>query len=341
MNRGFANIILKNIHIENYRFYKDFACEFAGNTNLVIGDNGAGKTSLLAAIAQLLSVQISRLGGGFNWKPTDPHTETQKAGDTTLSVRECFPVRISGNLAINSSADINFEIVSIDPTSIEHKGQTDAILKLTEQNESIWPLFSYQRFDRNWKIDKKSAKTLFIETGLNERRDWYKACLTGTGIDDSIQNWCLKMSILEYERHRAVLEFERFKHIIKSFLQAIEDSDDDFEVSYSMEVSGLVMKKAAEIYPLYELSTGYKALLSMIMELAYRSVLLNPSLDTENPGQTGIVIIDEIDAHLHPKWQWRIIDALTKCFPNIQFIIATHSPIVIASAKNARLIDLG
>ena len=107
----------------------------------------------------------------------------------------------------------------------------------------------------------------------------------------------------------------------------------------TMEFSGLAIKNGNSLQALYEKSTGYRALLSMIMELAYRSVLLNPDINDE-ADQTGIVIIDEIDAHLHPKWQWRVIDALKKCFPKVQFIIATHSPIVISSAKNTKLIRL-
>ena len=52
----------------------------------------------------------------------------------------------------------------------------------------------------------------------------------------------------------------------------------------------------------------------------------------------GIVLIDELDMHLHPKWQWNVIKALEETFPNIQFIVATHSPIIISSCKNENLI---
>ena len=73
------------------------------------------------------------------------------------------------------------------------------------------------------------------------------------------------------------------------------------------------------------------------MELAYRTALLNPNLDNSDDLE-GIAVIDEIDMHLHPRWQWKIISALRATFPKVQFIIATHSPIVISSAENANLI---
>ena len=67
--------------------------------------------------------------------------------------------------------------------------------------------------------------------------------------------------------------------------------------------------------------------------------MLNPELESREQ-ITGIVLIDEIDLHLHPKWQWNVIDALQKTFSGVQFIIATHSPIVISASKQANLILL-
>lgn len=331
---------VSKIHIKNFRAYKDFECEFSDGVNLVIGDNGTGKTSLLAAITYLLSTQIYHYGGRTGLDPADPHLEVEQVGDATVSTRECFPVEISGKIVDENGFEYEFANIMDSFNSIRFTGATSAITKIMEMNNAVLPMFSYQRFDRDWKLGKNDKKTVSVETGLNERKDGYKDCLNGAGQEVTIQKWCLKMSMLEFEKKGHIKEFDRFKNIIKTFLQSIEEDNENFEVNYSMGFSGLVMKKGNIIEPLYELSTGYKALLSMIMELAYRSVLLNPQLETDDNNQTGIVIIDEIDAHLHPKWQWRVIDSLKKCFPEIQFIIATHSPIVIASAKDARLIDL-
>ena len=334
-------MMLRRIHIENFRAYKQFDCEFAEGVNLVIGDNGTGKTSLLAAIAQLFSAQTYKLCGNLGIEAVDPHIEIERVGDVTQSIKECFPIVISGEVTFEDEINYDFGVIHVDYGNRRNNGHFDMLKNLTDQEGATWPLISFQRFDRDWKLGKSIGNnTVSIETGLNERRDGYRDCLKGNGQEDSIQKWCLKMSMLEFEKNKSIREFEHFKHIIKTFLQSIEETEEDFDVSYSVEFSGLVMKKGNCLQPLYELSTGYKALLSMIMELAYRAVLLNPDADKNDDKQIGIVIIDEIDAHLHPKWQWRIIDALTKCFPMVQFIIATHSPIVISSAKNARLINL-
>ena len=68
--------------------------------------------------------------------------------------------------------------------------------------------------------------------------------------------------------------------------------------------------------------------------------LLNPDLLEDISQTPGIVLIDELDMHLHPKWQWRIIAGLKATFPNVQFIAATHSPVIMASCKEENLIRI-
>ena len=76
------------------------------------------------------------------------------------------------------------------------------------------------------------------------------------------------------------------------------------------------------------------------MDIAYRGALLNPDASEGLSQIEGIVLIDELDMHLHPSWQWNVITALEETFPRVQFIIATHSPIIISSCKHERLIHI-
>lgn len=90
-----------------------------------------------------------------------------------------------------------------------------------------------------------------------------------------------------------------------------------------------------------ELSDGYKNTLSMVADIAYRMAVLNPwLLDNVLKETTGIVLIDEIDLHLHPQWQQRIIGDLRAIFPKVQFIVSTHAPLVINSVKKENLLIL-
>lgn len=82
-----------------------------------------------------------------------------------------------------------------------------------------------------------------------------------------------------------------------------------------------------------QMSDGYKIIIAMVADIASRMAEANP--DMPDPLQSpGIILIDEIDLHLHPKWQRIVVDQLTSTFPNIQFILSTHSPVIIAGASH-------
>ena len=82
-----------------------------------------------------------------------------------------------------------------------------------------------------------------------------------------------------------------------------------------------------------QMSDGYKIMTAMVADIASRMAEANPDMDDQLL-TGGIVLIDEIDLHLHPKWQRTIIDSLTRTFPNIQFIVSTHSPIILSGAMD-------
>lgn len=104
----------------------------------------------------------------------------------------------------------------------------------------------------------------------------------------------------------------------------------DIRVQYSKSDIKLVLNKNDIIIEAQQLSQGEKSLLTLVGDLVRRLVILNPELENPLEG-SGIVLIDEIDLHLHPSWQQKIILNLQSVFPNIQFIVSTHSPQVLST----------
>ena len=137
---------------------------------------------------------------------------------------------------------------------------------------------------------------------------------------------------------KKIKEYEAFKNIVAEFMQKINDLNEKPKIYYSSQLEEMVYQEGNNTMPITMLSAGYQSLLWIVMNLAYRWALLNPDI-TDNVNEAkGIVLIDEIDMHLHPKWKWNIVKALEETFPHIQFILTTHSPIVISSCKNEHLI---
>jgi predicted ATP-binding protein involved in virulence len=209
--------------------------------------------------------------------------------------------------------------------------------KLTNQADSILPLISFQSAARAWKVRRGDFGTE-LQKKLDDRRCGYIGCLDSSMDVKSIQQWCMKQEVMAVNKGK-VREYETFKSIISQFMKEINELNEMPEIYYSPQFGELVYKDSKEEMAISKLSAGYQSLLWMIMDLAYRECLLNPELSDKSEIK-GIVLIDEVDMHLHPKWQWNIIKALRTTFENVQFIIATHSPIVISSAKEANLILL-
>lgn len=336
---------LRKISIKNFKGIESMSIDFRDDINILIGDNGAGKTSVLAAIAVALGdVSYSIAGiGNILISKDDIRFSKEKIGDATYDFRRFFPVAVEGEFVIAEKQYHSLNEVE-DASSLNKGKQRLQLLDLENvklQKDFIYPIISYQRFDREWNLlPKDKTGSVVVKTGVPSREDGYKNFLNGGGYEEIIQQWCLQMALLEYERKAEIREFKTFQAIVENFMRNLDDTDNSFSVYYSSEVSGLVFDDGVEKTPIYGLSTGYRAVLSMIMELAYRTVILNPSMSPDLKELSGVVLIDEIDAHLHPKWQWRVVDALRKTFPKVQFIIATHSPMVISSVKNAKLINL-
>jgi predicted ATP-binding protein involved in virulence len=106
----------------------------------------------------------------------------------------------------------------------------------------------------------------------------------------------------------------------------------------------LILELPDRSLPFSCLSDGFRNMVAMVADIAVRCATLNPQLAAEAALQTpGVVLVDEIDLHLHPKWQRRVVGDLLAAFPNIQFIATTHSPFVIQSlppVEGVQLINL-
>ena len=134
---------------------------------------------------------------------------------------------------------------------------------------------------------------------------------------------------------------QSFKLGTVKFLNTIQGTEDLHTVQLVRQgfQQLLAYKKRETLLYLNQLSSGERSVIGLVMDLIYRCVLANSHLP-DPLHSPGIVLIDEIELHLHPRWQANIIKALTTTFPNIQFIISTHAPLVINQLKDEQLFVL-
>lgn len=334
---------LKKIHIKNYKAIEDINIELQPGVNLLIGDNGAGKTSVLEGIAVALGGIFVNVVGvtAKNIVKDDVRMKIKPLGDSSTSIEFCEPVSTGCTLYVTEDQSFSWnrvkKEVSAAHTKIDNKDVCAWMKKLTNRSDTNLPLISFQSAARAWRVKRGDFGTE-LKKKLDDRRCGYIGCLDSSMDVKSIQQWCLKQEIIASNK-KSVREYEMFKNIVASFMKEINELDQVPTIYYSPQFDELVYEDEREEMPISKLSAGYQSLLWMIMDLAYRVCMLNPELQDRSQ-ITGVVLIDEIDLHLHPKWQWKVIDALRETFENVQFIIATHSPIVISSSKEANLLLL-
>ena len=147
------------------------------------------------------------------------------------------------------------------------------------------------------------------------------------------------MEQVEFKKKASVQEYSIFKETVSTFMMNMNELNEPPSISYSDVFDDMVYEENGITTPIKYLSAGYQSLLWIIMMMAFRLCQLNPSI-IDYQTAPGIVLIDEVDMHLHPRWQWRIVNALKETFPKVQFILATHAPIIISSCKDAHLIQI-
>lgn len=345
-------LVLEYLKLQNYRCFENFEIKFNSKMNVIVGNNGVGKTSILDALSVSLGTFFSGIDGamtrGIN--KNDVFYKRYKMGSTD-DIQRQYPARIY------AEGSVGLQKLSWERSLNGEKGKTlfshaKEMTQYAEQLQekvrkgdakTLLPLFAYYGAGRLWmqKKEKKASKELEKFT----RFSGYIDCLDSASNEKMMLKWFEKMTLLELQSQNKVPELQVVKkaitHCFKNAME-VEEADVSFNIaSHSLELQYHDSYGEWHKHPLNDLSDGYRNTLSMIADIAFRMALLNPQcLEHVLEMTAGVVLIDEIDLHLHPKWQQRIISDLQTIFPKVQFIVTTHAPAVIQSVKKENLITL-
>lgn len=342
---------LSNIHIENFKGIKTADIDFNRTVNLIIGDNGTGKTSVLEAISVALGGFLSGIDGvnTIHFSKDEIRRESQLTGTGSSNIAYKTPICVRACLELNIGDENNTDIhlfefsrqkksIKSSRTTVEPRDICRAAQIMAGNPHSILPVISYQSFSRVSNQKKDKWENPFSDD--YSRVIGYVDCLEEAANDKMMTNWCKKMEQIAWQQEKPILEYEIVKKAVLNFMRFMQN-DEKIVVYYDKRTEEMIYSNGGETLPIRLLSSGFRDLLGIVFDIAYRMAVLNPDLFEDITEKTpGIVLIDEIDMHLHPNWQWRVVDALKNTFPRVQFIATTHSPIIIASCKEEKLITL-
>jgi len=340
---------VEQLTLTNFRCFEQTRISFKASMNVLIGQNGSGKTTVIDALATGLAGMVrplhKSLGNLFSesrLRLSDVRVERIDKGGTTtfepqLPARIDVELRLGGvRLQSGPKAERGGEdsIMSGPGRAISFLDFSDVLRWAVQDGFDVTlPLIAYYGTGRIWRGGQERA------TGRDDlsRLAGYESCLEPSTHLSGMRAWFRRMELLALQDGRTPAVLEASKRAIVACL-------DGFDlVRYDARLDDLAARHTATglLLGFEQLSDGQRNMLGMVADMAYRAATLNPHLGGEAALKTpGVVLIDELDLHLHPAWQRRVVEDLRRAFPLVQFIVTTHSPQVLSEVPNDAVIVL-
>lgn len=357
---------LKTVTLNNFRCFESLEIDLHPQLTVLVAENGQGKSSLLDAIRIALwpfvsSFDLTRNAyndPGNAISIDDVRLVKMSSGDMARQL----PANITaiGDFGLGQERRwIRYRDKETRNSKTKDDGDTSfmrqyataiqAQIRDPEKPVLDLPVFGYYGTGRLWSQKKLTefsrGKDDTKDTDFYVRTFAYLNCLDPASSFKHFKEWFTWATSVHIEKFLDFLEgksdengvkaFENpvlvVRHAIDSFLQPMTGWH-SLEYSYQHEKSLILHHAQLGTMKAEALSDGIRSVLAMIGDIAYRCVKLNPHLGIEAARETcGVVLIDEIEMHLHPRWQQMVLGQLQDAFPKVQFIVTTHSPQVLTS----------
>ncbi|MDR5824232.1 AAA family ATPase [Caballeronia sp. LZ043] len=349
---------LTSLELHNYRCYTSFTVSFELGFNVIAGVNGSGKTSLLKGIRDALAPSTHYVAASDGYfEPLNDRDSVRisvEAFGSRYRFEPQYPMKLVANGQIGGEAlgwtvERHGEAVQ---TSIQDDSPGLVIRKRFDGGDSAGntssqdplPILAYYPAYRHWPAAQ--ARELAAVTRRESRVSGYSNWWDASADPDAVQEWVIAKTLERLQsvtdqgaRWDAIVDDELA--IANGALQAVVE--DAKGLRYEMAQKSLIMEWLSGKTPTAfgNLSDGQRVAIALVTDIARRMCLLNPQLKQNVAQETpGVVLIDELDIHLHPKWQRLIVRGLTQAFPRVQFITASHSPQILSELHPSEIILL-
>lgn len=311
---------ITGIEIQNFRGIRKLSIrDLDDHVNLFVGKNGSGKSSLLDAIANVMSWFVARMlsntGRGRDIPVKDITLHTKEGSRIRLQIdggEWCSLYKKSTEMKKNGKSDLSVlnRLVKELRNSISNNAQASV------------PVFVHYGVSR-------VVADIPLRIKKNPKNDVTNAYVKALDSSVSFSDffiWFREQEDLENEKIREDAQYrDKSMEAIREAMSCVFTEFGDMKVRRSPR--SIQIRKDDEVLRLDQLSDGEKCYIALVCDLTRRLTIANPTSDSPLKG-SGIVLIDEIDLHLHPEWQMDVVSRLINTFPNCQFFITTHSPIV-------------
>ena len=328
----------REIRLDSYRCFDALTLSLEEDTTVLFAENGGGKTALLTALAMGLAVFQAGSPGTLKLDARrDPTMRTLDEQGRPEPVGAC---EVAWTADVGESKSVTWSrAVRLASGRARNRPHAlfDALERVRVPGER-WPLFAWYGVDR---LGRQPGRRRKVERA-GDRWEAYASSLDPNLDEAPLLQWIEDETVGDMVR-REHDEPERFFHtaVMEATVRATPGVTNAW---YDPAKRGpMVLFEDGHAAPWSELSDGYHVFIALVADVARRAVMLNEFDGAGAPERVeGVVLIDEIDLHLHPRWQREALPRLRSVFPRLQFIATTHSPQVLSSVANRqvrRLID--
>jgi hypothetical protein len=339
---------IKKISITNIRAIRQFEMTFQNPAgwHVLIGDNGAGKSSIIRSMALALVGPEQAHGLRADWR--DWLNRSSNDGAIVLELKKDANDKLSGSGKVQSNSMIPNEII------FKRNNGSGVVLSSNINARKVNPTRCNWGDGSGWFSVAYGPYRRFVGGNPEWTKVFYSqpklgAHLSVFGEDVALTealDWLVKLNYQELEKqlYTNTSEPNILEHL-KTFINSPDFLPHGSKIE-SISSEGVLFKDGnGNTISVTQMSDGYRSILSLTFELIRQLVrVFSPSAVFRQIRKgnmvidlSGVVLIDEIDVHLHPSWQTRIGQWFTKYFPNIQFIVSTHSPLICRSADKGSI----
>ena len=326
---------VKRLTMRSFRGIDDLTLDFDPNITVLIGNNGAGKSSILDALVISFTQFVDKLSNvGMEISQRFQYSDIINSfTQSTLQMSvDCLGEQtwIATRDRFTDECAFSTGKGSVPPEEVASSFLRD----LSNNHMASLPLIVYYPVTRG-------VTSVLLESSLDFLEEQVRLIQTLAYDDSLLAGRSSFRGFFQRFKTREDLEnevrLEKDSSYRDNHLKAVREAIHSFSPGFSnlrvrrSPLRMTVQKQGQELI-INQLSDGEKCLLAMVGDLARRLAIANPGLPNPLQGE-GVVLIDEIELHLHPKWQRAIVPALTRTFPNCQFIVTTHSPQVLGEVK--------
>ena len=332
---------LETLKLTNFRRFKNLDISFHPELTVIAARNGQGKTAVLDAAAISLGTFIGAFDLGRSRQIVQKDARFYRMRSLSDS-EQVFPVRLEATLSNLDEPVIRELNGAKSRTTIKRAAELakfgKGLMRKVRDLENVsLPLMAYYGSGRLWNVHKNNTRKAVLS---ESRTMGYEDCFTSASSFTQVQQWMTKatfaalqqLNIKAYEGYTTSGQIKGIQCAVDTVLGYEEWSG----FHYSVQHEELAMThEESGVLPVSLLSDGVRAMVSLAADMAWRCAKLNPWLGAEAQRETeGIVFIDEVDMHLHPRWQQTVIGSLRKAFPKVQFVVTSHSPQVLSTVKS-------